>query len=107
MGQFNSPMLIWLCRDVSGIKRHDAPIEQLPGSPTIKLILNGEVLDQFPGARNIEKEYVVPVAKQGNNPNSELRITTDKTLVPKEKDPKSNDGRVLGLSVRKIVWEAK
>ena len=85
----------------------DAPIEQLGSKPTIKLVLNGEVLDQFPGARNLEKEYVIPVAKQGNNPNSELRITTDKTLVPKEKDPKSNDGRVLGLSVRKIVWEAK
>lgn len=83
----------------------DAPIEQFTKPPVITVTLNGEKLDEFPGAKDIAKEYIVPVARQGNGPASELRITTDKVFVPKEKDPKSNDERQLGFSLRELVWE--
>jgi len=83
------------------------PIEQFPQPPTLKVVFNGEQLDQFPGAPNIEKEYVIPAAKQKPGPTSELRIITDNVLVPKDKDPKSNDGRKLGFFLRNLAWNAK
>lgn len=85
----------------------DAPVEQFPQPPTIRIVFNGEQLDQFPGAKNIAKEYTIPAAKQGSGGFSELRIITDKTFVPHEKDPRSSDERRLGFSLHNLVWEAR
>ncbi len=88
--------------------RLEADIPGSVKSPTITVTLNGEQLDQFAvaGAR-LEKDYTIPAAKQGGGTHSELRITTNKTFVPKALDPKSSDDRSLGLSLRKLTWDPK
>ncbi|NOT63273.1 MAG: hypothetical protein HOP19_23950 [Acidobacteria bacterium] len=85
----------------------DVPLDRIK-SPTVTITLNGEQLDQFTvqGAR-IEKDYTVPAAKQGGGTHSEIRITTNKTFVPKAFDPKTADNRTLGLSLRKLTWVSK
>jgi len=85
----------------------DAPLERFPQPPTIKLEFNGEPLDQFTATLGLmEKEYTIPAAKQTGDW-SELRISTDKSFVPKEVDKGATDWRRLGFSVSKLVWEPK
>lgn len=83
------------------------PMDVFPQVPTMKVIFNGEQLEQFPAAQNIVKEYIIPAAKQSGKAYSELKITTDKTFSPKDRDKKSNDDRKLGFSLTKLEWVAK
>ena len=82
------------------------PMNQIPKS-TLTVTLNGEQLDQFPGAQAVDKEYSIPAAKQGSGATSELKIKTDKVFIPKEADKKATDNRRLGFSLTNLVWEAK
>lgn len=83
------------------------PMDVFPQAPTLKVLFNGEQLDQFPAAQNIVKEYTIPAAKQSGKAYSELKIVTDKTFSPRDRDKKSNDDRKLGFSLTKLEWTAK
>ena len=85
-----------------------APIENFPQPPTIKIQFNGELLDQIAATpKPLDKEYTIPAAKQAGGEWSELRISSDKYFVPKERDKNSTDGRRLGFSLHKLEWEPK
>lgn len=84
------------------------PMEAFPQEkPTLKITLNGAQIDEFPAQHSIVKEYSIPAAKQGDKPYSELKISTSKTFVPKQRDPKSGDERQLGFSLLKLGWDPK
>lgn len=83
------------------------PMDVFPQAPSLKVLFNGEQLDQFPAAQNIVKEYTIPAAKQSGKAYSELKIVTDKTFTPKDRDKKSSDERKLGFSLTKLEWTAK
>lgn len=85
----------------------DLPMVSLPQKPNLKLVLNGETLDQFPGAQHIAKEYAIPAEKQKGKTYSTLEIITDQTFVPKELDKNSGDTRRLGFYLTKLEWLAK
>jgi hypothetical protein len=85
----------------------NVPMSAFPQPPTLTIFFNGKQLDQFPGAQNVAKEYTIPAADQAGKEFSELKITTNKTFVPKEVDKKSSDDRKLGFSVTKVDWVAK
>jgi hypothetical protein len=69
--------------------------------------LNGEKLEEFSAKDDVKKEYVVPAAKQGSAPASELVITASKSFVPKEVNAKSNDTRKLAFSLNQLTWQEK
>ena len=85
----------------------NVPMSAFPQPPTLTIFLNGKQLDQFPGAQNVAKEYMIPAADQAGKTYSELKITTNKTFVPKAVDKKSADDRKLGFSLTKVEWVAK
>jgi hypothetical protein len=84
----------------------DVPIESLKTTPTYKITLNGEILEEF-SAKAVDKEFVITAAKQGNGPTSEVIITSNKFFIPKQLDAKSSDERKLSFSLRQITWEVK
>ena len=94
-------------RDMKLSLTGNVPMNAFPQPPTLTLFFNGKQLDQFPGAQNVAKEYTIPAADQAGKEYSELKITTNKTFVPKEVDKKSADDRKLGLSVTKVEWVTK
>ncbi len=83
-----------------------APVEHLPKLPDFKIQFNGAQLDQFTCPKEaFEKEYLIPVARQGSGEWSELRLSTNQSFVPKETDKNSTDPRRLGFSLHKLSWE--
>lgn len=83
------------------------PLNVFPQPSTLKVLFNGEQLDQFPGTHNVTKEYTIPAAKMAGKEFSELKIISDKTWVPKELDKNSTDDRTLAFSVTKLEWTAR
>jgi hypothetical protein len=94
-------------KDMKLVLAGSVPMDVFPQVPTLKVLFNGEQLDQFPAAQNIAKEYTIPAAKQSGKAYSELKIVTDKTFSPKDRDKKSSDDRKLGFSLTKFEWTAK
>ena len=84
-----------------------APLEQIKATPNLKVTFNGETLEEFAAKAEVDKEFVIPAAKQGSGAASELVISASKSFVPKQFDPKSNDERKLSFSLRQLTWEAK
>jgi hypothetical protein len=85
----------------------EVPVDQVKATPTFKLTFNGETLEQFVSKAALDKEYVIPAAKQGSGTSSELVINVDKSFIPKQFDPKSSDERKLAFSLTRLTWEAK
>jgi hypothetical protein len=86
----------------------DAPVNVFPKQPPVLTIkLNGEQLDQFTATPEVNKTYTVPAAKLGSGEAVELKISTDKTFVPKEINKETADARKLGFMLRKLTWEPK
>ena len=56
---------------------------------------------------HLEKEFTIPVAKQGSGEFSELTIESDKFFIPKLVDKNATDERKLSLSLTKLEWTAK
>lgn len=94
-------------RDMMLTLTGSTPVGPLKGAPTVTITLNGEQLDQFPGADTITKQYPVPAAKQGAGEYSELRIASSKSFVPQEVDKRFQDKRRLAFSLAKLTWEEK
>jgi hypothetical protein len=84
----------------------NVPTNQFSQPPKIKIELNGEPLDEF-STFSVDKEYVIPAARQGNKRYSDLRITTDKSFVPKDVDKTSTDARRLAFSLTQLIWFPK
>ncbi len=85
-----------------------APVERFKQAPLIKIAFNGVPLDQATATPEfLNKEYTISAAQQGKGDWSELRITSDKSFVPKEVDPRGTDSRRLAFSLTKLTWEAK
>ena len=83
------------------------PLAQIKATPNLKVTFNGETLEEFAAKAEVDKEFVIPAAKQGSGTASELVISASKSFVPKQFDPKSNDERKLSFSLRQLTWEAK
>jgi hypothetical protein len=84
-----------------------APVEYFSKPSVLKLTLNGEPLDEVQaGAKEVEKEYTVPAAKQGGEW-SELRLSASQAFVPKDVIKGSNDPRRISFSLHRLTWEAK
>jgi hypothetical protein len=81
--------------------------EGLAESPTIRFEFNGRPLDQVVGLQPIDKQYAISAAAQGDGEMSELRISTDRTVVPHDVNPSSPDRRRLGFSVYSVTWSAQ
>ncbi|MEO6725005.1 MAG: hypothetical protein ABIP14_06855 [Blastocatellia bacterium] len=85
-----------------------SPMHVFKSPVTIKLTFNGMPLDQFTGkAEGVEKRYEIPSSKLGSGDFSELRISSDKSMVPHEVDKTLQDSRRLALSLSKLKWEEK
>ena len=85
-----------------------SPMHVFKSPVTIKLTFNGAPLDQFVGkAEGVEKRYEIPAAKLGSGDFSELRISSDKSMVPQEVDKNFQDSRRLAFSLSKLAWEEK
>jgi hypothetical protein len=94
-------------RDMILILSGRPALDALPAKPTMKVFLNGELLEQFdPTEKTFEKEYKIPAAKLGNGAWVDLRITTSKVIIPSEINNKSSDGRHLGFKLHKLTWAA-
>lgn len=88
----------------------DIPINSMTPPVQYTIKFNGETLDQFTATKentHLEKELIVPAAKQSSGEFSELTIQSDKYFVPKLVDKKSTDERKLSFSLRKLEWAAK
>lgn len=95
-------------RDMTLVVAGSSPTNAFKSAATIKLTLNGAPLDQFTGkAEGVEKRYEIPAAKLGAGPYSELRISSDKSMVPQEVNAKYQDSRRLAFSLSKLTWEEK
>jgi len=81
--------------------------EGLTESPTIRFEFNGRPLDQVVGLQPIDKQYAISAAAQGDGELSELRISTDRTVVPHDVNPSSPDRRRLGFSVYSVTWSTQ
>lgn len=84
-----------------------SPLSPLKSAPTVTVTLNGQQLEQFPGADAITKQYAVSPAQQGPGEYSELRIASSKSFVPQEVNPKFQDTRRLAFQLNKLIWEEK
>lgn len=95
-------------RDMVLVLAGTAPTTVFKSASTVKLTLNGAPLGQFAGkAEGVEQRYEIPAAQLGSGPYSELRLSADKSMVPKEVDKKSSDERRLAFSLTKLSWEEK
>lgn len=85
-----------------------APVERFKQPPVIRIAINGVQLDQITGTPEIlNREYTITAAQQGKADWSELRITSDKSFVPKDVDPGGTDPRRLAFSLTNLTWTAK
>ncbi len=77
------------------------PEDVLPGKPTVKLRLNGELLEEIvPTASAIERVYTVePFADAVN----QLVIETDRVVNPRAAGL-ADDPRDLGLRLDRLEW---
>ena len=95
-------------RDMRLVLTGNAPTNVFKSPSTIKLTFNGAPLDQFTGtAEVIEKRYEISAAQLGSAPYSELRISSDKSMVPKEVNKDSQDPRRLAFSLARLSWEER
>lgn len=88
----------------------DVPVDPYKGPVKITFKFNGEPLGEFvttADQRKFEKEFAIPVAKQGSGDFSELTIQSDKFFIPKEVDKNATDERKLSFSLTKLEWAAK
>jgi len=82
------------------------PDNQFRERPKMVIKLNGETLDSFEAPEGpFRKEYQIKGAQMVEDSWSELRIATDKTFVPKEKDKNSSDERHLGFKLHELAWD--
>ena len=84
-----------------------SPLNPLKGTPTVTISLNGQQLEQFPGAEAIRKQYAITPTQQGPGEYSELRIASSKSFVPQEVNPQFQDTRRLAFSLGGLTWEEK
>jgi hypothetical protein len=94
-------------RDMTLTITGSSPLGPLKGAPTVTVTLNGQQLEQFPGAEAITKQYTITPAQQGPGEYSELRIASSKSFVPQEVNPQFQDSRRLAFSLGKLTWEEK
>ncbi len=86
----------------------EVPMRYFPTPPSITITLNGQKLEQFtatPG--RIEKIYNISAAQLGGADYADLKISTDKTFVPKEVEKNSTDPRKLGVQLDDLAWDIK
>jgi hypothetical protein len=82
----------------------EVPLVELKNTPKYTITFNGEVLEEM-SAKAVDKEYVIPVAKQGNAASSELVISSNLFFIPSRVHPKSTDERKLAFSLRQLIWQ--
>ena len=83
-----------------------APVERFTRPVTIRIQFNGQPLDQLPATpQAIDKEYIIPAAKQGSGEWSEVRIGVDGSFDPKDVVKGATDARRLSFQLTKLTWE--
>jgi hypothetical protein len=91
-------------RDAMLVIRGGVNKEALPGQKVLFKI-NGELLDEFvPESSSFEKSYNIKEDKLGEKDEFQLTVSVDKTFVPAEIFPGSEDQRELGLQVSFIYF---
>jgi MFS family permease len=80
----------------------ELPVDVTP-VPTVRLTLNGMVIDQFRGEQSMIERRVVVANAHDDRPN-DLVIETDQVINPKARGM-SDDPRDLGLRLLDIRWE--
>jgi hypothetical protein len=84
------------------------PLHAMPKSPAMKIVFNGETLDEFvPLEGQLEKVYTIPALKQTKEEYSELRIATNQFFIPAERDKKSKDHNRRAFQLTKLTWAEK
>lgn len=85
-----------------------APTGRMVKPPTIRVHVNGELLDEFQGqSPRSDHAYQLTAAQLGNNDWIEIKITTTDVVVPAEVDAKSKDHRRLGYQFYEFEWNGK
>lgn len=85
-----------------------APVERFKQAPIVKISLNGTQLDQVTTTPEVvSREFTITPAQQGTGEWSELKITCDKSFVPKDTDPGATDPRRLAFSLTSLSWQPK
>jgi hypothetical protein len=85
-----------------------APVERFKQAPVVRISLNGKQLDQVTTTPEIvTREFTIAPAQQGSGEWSELKITCDKSFVPKDSDPGATDPRRLAFSLTSLTWQPK
>lgn len=85
-----------------------APVERFKQAPVIRISLNGTQLDQATTTpETLTREFTITAAQQGAAEWSELKITCDKSFVPKDTDPGATDPRRLAFSLTNLTWQPK
>lgn len=85
-----------------------SPTHVFKSDPTVTLTLNGAPLDQFAGKKEgVEKRYEIPAGKLGSGDYAELRISSDKSMVPEEVNKTIADKRRLAFQLGKLTWQEK
>ncbi|MEP7272221.1 MAG: hypothetical protein ABI882_12020 [Acidobacteriota bacterium] len=82
------------------------PIYGFKRSSTIKVILNGALLETVvAGGQALVLEYQISKSQQGDRESSELRLVADQALTPNDIDPRNPDRRRLSFSLTGLRWE--
>lgn len=85
-----------------------APVERFKQAPVITISLNGTELDQAKATEEpLTREFTITAAQQGSQEWSELKISCDKSFVPKDTDPGATDSRRLAFSLTSLSWRAQ
>ncbi len=86
----------------------DIPVYAMRVPATIKILFNGEVLEQFkPDKRAMDKTYKVPASKQNKEEYSELRFSCTGFFIPTEYEKKSTDERRMCFRLFRLAWSDK
>jgi DNA-directed RNA polymerase subunit RPC12/RpoP len=86
----------------------DVPVYAMREPPTIKITLNGELVDQFvPTKRELDKTFSVPAARLGNADTCELRFTSSNFFIPADYHKNSTDDRRMCFRIFQLTWSAK
>lgn len=95
-------------RDMVLLVAGSAPTLVFKSASTITLTLNGAPLGQFTGQREVsEHRYEIPAAQLGAQAYAELRINSDKFMVPQQVDKNLQDARRLAFSLTKLTWKER
>ncbi|MEP7343588.1 MAG: YfhO family protein [Acidobacteriota bacterium] len=82
------------------------PIDSLPRPSKLTISLNGQALAEITAKeRDLEKEFSITPAQQGDGKVSKLQLSTDQVFVPSQANPQNKDQRQLGFSLTKLTWE--